>query len=84
MSGVEITEEKFREFVKIQESGSCNMIDYGSIRLITTLTREEHKEIIVNYKLYAEAHDILLPVEMWPKLNKLGSSLINKFKKEKG
>ncbi len=53
MSNVVITEDKFKEYLEVQESGICNMLDYRTISEYTSLTREEHREIIKNYGVLA-------------------------------
>lgn len=51
-----ITKSKFNEYVWIQDHGICNMVDYKTISNLTSLTRDEHREIIKNYFKYAEKY----------------------------
>jgi len=44
-----ITKEKFKEYVYVQKLGICNMLDYNTIKQYATLTKEEHRAIIVNF-----------------------------------
>lgn len=50
----EITKEKFEDYLYCQEIGYWNMFDYNSYKDndITSLTKEEWKEIIKNYSFY--------------------------------
>ncbi len=57
MSNVKITEDKFKEFIDIQESGICNMMDYRTISEHTSLTKEEHREILKNYKVLSVKYE---------------------------
>ena len=55
MSDVEITEDKFKTFLEVQEEGEFNMLDYRGVEHF--LTRAEHKEIIKNYEILAVKYE---------------------------
>ena len=51
---IDITKEKFDEYVKVQRSGMFNMFD-PQARAMTTLTKEEWTTIMQEYKKLDEA-----------------------------
>ena len=55
---MKITKEKFTEYLQIQNRGICNMLDYATIRKLSTLTKEEHRYIISNYSDLSTQHGI--------------------------
>ena len=50
MKKLEITEKKFKRFLKLQYSGIINMNDVQTGCCITRLTEDEYLNIIFNYK----------------------------------
>lgn len=50
----EITKEKFEDYLRCQQLGTYNVFDYNSYfgDGLTSLTKDEWKEIIVNYLQY--------------------------------
>lgn len=50
MKKLEITEKKFKRFLKLQHSGIINMNDVQAGCCITRLTEDEYLNIIFNYK----------------------------------
>lgn len=50
MKKLEITEKKFKRFLKLQHSGIINMNDVRAGCSITRLTEDEYLNIIFNYK----------------------------------
>ena len=55
---VNITEEKFKAYRELQNSGEINMLDYINGCKLTDLTKEEYVNIIHNYKAYREKFNI--------------------------
>lgn len=55
---VNITEEKFKAYRDLQNSGEINMLDYIKGSKLTGLTKEEYINIIHNYKAYREKFNI--------------------------
>ena len=55
---VNITEEKFKAYRKLQNSGEINMLDYINGCKLTGLNKEEYVNIIHNYKVYREKFNI--------------------------
>lgn len=55
---VNITEEKFKAYRDLQNSGEINMLDYINGSKLTGLTKEEYINIIHNYKVYKEKFNI--------------------------
>lgn len=55
---VNITEEKFKAYRELQNSGEINMLDYIKGSKLTGLTKEEYINIIHNYKAYREKFNI--------------------------
>lgn len=55
---VNITEEKFKAYRELQNSGEINMLDYIKGCKLTGLTKEEYVNIIHNYKAYREKFNI--------------------------
>lgn len=55
---VNITEEKFKAYRDLQNSGEINMLDYIKGSKLTGLTKEEYINIIHNYKAYKEKFNI--------------------------
>ena len=53
---VEITEEQFKAYVKIQESGATNMFDVRAVVALSRgkLSREDVLDIMDNYDTYSE------------------------------
>lgn len=49
-----ITKELFESFVEVQDSGICNMMDFQTVSFETGCTKEEHREMLRNYKKYAQ------------------------------
>lgn len=50
MKKLEITEKKFKRFLKLQYSGIINMNDVRAGCCITRLTEDEYLNIIFNYE----------------------------------
>lgn len=50
----EITKEKFEDYLHCQQLGTYNVFDYASYYRdgLTSLTKDEWKEIIINYLRY--------------------------------
>ena len=55
---VNITEEKFKAYRKLQNSGEINMLDYINGCKLTGLSEEEYIDIINNYNTYREKFNI--------------------------
>lgn len=55
---VNITEEKFKAYRELQNSGEINMLDYINGCKLTGLNKEEYVNIIHNYKVYREKFNI--------------------------
>lgn len=55
---VNITEEKFKAYRELQNSGEINMLDYINGCKLTSLTKDEYVNIIHNYKTYREKFNI--------------------------
>tara|TARA_R110000787_G_scaffold6835_4_gene23649 strand:- start:1223 stop:1429 length:207 start_codon:yes stop_codon:yes gene_type:complete len=51
---VQITEEDFKEYVKVQKSGEYNMFDPRA-RELTDLSKEQWTKIMKHYKTFYEA-----------------------------
>lgn len=51
-----ITEEMFARFVKLRDSGVCNMMNFREVNsfLLIEITRDEHREMIMNFDQYAQ------------------------------
>ena len=57
MSNRPITKEDFQRYVKVQESGVCNMLS-SQVRDYAFLTKEQHTYILKNYKQLSDEYDI--------------------------
>ena len=55
---VNITEEKFKAYRELQNSGEINMLDYINGCKLTGLGKEEYINIIHNYNTYREKFNI--------------------------
>ena len=55
---VNITEEKFKAYRELQNSGKINMLDYINGCKLTGLSKEEYIDIIHNYRAYREKFNI--------------------------
>lgn len=55
---VNITEEKFKAYRELQNSGEINMLDYINGCKLTALSKEEYIDIINNYNTYREKFNI--------------------------
>mgnify|MGYP000114308769 FL=1 len=55
---VNITEEKFKAYRELQNSGEINMLDYINGCKLTGLNKEEYIDIIHNYNTYREKFNI--------------------------
>ena len=55
---VNITEEKFKAYRKLQNSGEINMLDYINGGKLTGLSKEEYIDIISNYNTEREKFNI--------------------------
>lgn len=55
---VNITEEKFKAYRELQNSGEINMLDYINGCKLTRLSKEEYIDIINNYNTYREKFNI--------------------------
>lgn len=55
---VNITEEKFKAYRELQNSGEINMLDYINGCKHTGLNKEEYIDIIHNYNTYREKFNI--------------------------
>lgn len=55
---VNITEEKFKAYRELQNSGEINMLDYINVCKLTGLSKEEYIDIINNYNTYREKFNI--------------------------
>ena len=55
---VNITEEKFKAYRELQNSGEINMLDYINGCKLTGLGKEEYIDIINNYNTYREKFNI--------------------------
>ena len=55
---VNITEEKFKAYRELQNSGEINMLDYINGCKLTGLSKEEYIDIINNYNTYREKFKI--------------------------
>lgn len=55
---VNITEEKFKAYRELQNSGEINMLDYIKGCKLTGLSKEEYINIINNYNTYREKFNI--------------------------
>lgn len=55
---VNITEEKFKAYRELQNSGEINMLDYINGCKLTDLNKEEYIDIIHNYNTYREKFNI--------------------------
>ena len=55
---VNITEEKFKAYRELQNSGEINMLDYINGCKFTGLSKEEYINIINNYNTYREKFNI--------------------------
>lgn len=55
---VNITEEKFKAYRELQNSGKINMLDYINRCKLTGLSKEEYIDIINNYNTYREKFNI--------------------------
>ena len=49
MAKVEITEEQFEAYVRVQKSGVTNMFDLNNVKALTGLNKEQCLEIMSNY-----------------------------------
>ena len=49
MAKLEITEEQFESYVRVQKSGVINMFDLRNVTALTGLNREQCLEIMNNY-----------------------------------
>ena len=49
MAKLEITEEQFESYVRVQKSGVTNMFDLNNVKALTGLNKEQCLEIMSNY-----------------------------------
>jgi hypothetical protein len=49
---IKITEKKFRDYVRVQNSGVTNMFNLNMVMSLSGLTREECLNIMENYAEY--------------------------------
>jgi hypothetical protein len=49
MAKLEITEEQFESYVRVQKSGVTNMFDLRNVIALTGLNKEQIMEIMSNY-----------------------------------
>ena len=49
MAKLEITEEQFESYVRVQKSGVTNMFDLRNVKALTGLNKEQCLEIMSNY-----------------------------------
>ena len=49
MGKLEITEEQFEAYVRVQKSGVTNMFDLNNVKALTGLNKEQCLEIMSNY-----------------------------------
>ena len=49
MAKLEITEEQFTAYVRVQKSGVTNMFDLNNVKALTGLNKEQCLEIMSNY-----------------------------------
>ena len=49
MAKLEITEEQFESYVRVQKSGVTNMFDLRNVTALTGLDKEQCLEIMSNY-----------------------------------
>ena len=49
MAKLEITEEQFEAYVRVQKSGVTNMFDLNNVKALTGLNKEQCLEIMSNY-----------------------------------
>ena len=53
MNHVKISQEEFKAYFQVQESGDYNMLDNEAIRA-TGLSKAQYMDILLNYKKYYE------------------------------
>ena len=56
--GIEISREMFESFVEVQESGICNMMDFKTVSDEIGCSRDQHREMIHNYKNLARVFNV--------------------------
>ena len=49
MAKLEITEEQFESYVRVQKSGVTNMFDVRNVTALTSLDKKQIMEIMSNY-----------------------------------
>ena len=57
MNHVKISEEEFKAYLQVQQSGNYNMLDIEAIRA-TGLSKAQYMDILLNYSKYYEQFKI--------------------------
>ena len=74
MAKVEITEEQFTAYVRVQKSGVTNMFDLNNVKALTGLNKEQCLEIMSNYGKLEEKYKPE-PIERKSKFKKAGEQM---------